>query len=130
MGSDADVGEQKYYSVREVAKELGVSSQKVRYYCNLGLIRGVRRGRGGYRELTSEQVGQIRGFCILSESGLSMKDLRHFSNLLMSGSAGQEEKKAFLATKKRQLWQKIEDLRAGIDFIERQEELIEKDKTL
>jgi len=37
-----------------------------------------------------------------------------------------EERLAMLRTHKRQVWQELEDLQATIDFLERQEESIDK----
>lgn len=112
--------------MREVSERLGVKSQVLRRYCNRGFVPGMIRVLPGRpRVFTEEQVDYLRLALFLTRAGFTTKDLRKYVALLRKGGAEADaERKAMLATHKRQVWQELEDLQKTIDFIERQEELI------
>lgn len=110
----------------EISKRLGVSPQRLRRYCDAGLVPGLRPVRfGHHRALTSEQVDYLRLAVFLSRAGFTLKDLQKYVGLTQdSGADSVQERLAMLRTHKRQVWQELEDLQATIDFLERQEELL------
>lgn len=112
----------------DVSKALGVPSYKLRRYCNANIVPGLRPAYfGKHRTFTPEQVDYLRQAIFLSRAGFIMKDLRKYTKLTQATSKrAQQERMAMLKTHKRQVWQKLEDLQATIDFLERQEELLEK----
>ncbi len=112
-------------TMRQVCQRLGISASTVRYYCRHGLVPGVRRNRAGYRIFSNEQCDWVQTLEFLRRCGFSLKDLKAYAGLCRKGIATVPERKAMLATKKRQLWQSLEDLQQNIDFIERREELFE-----
>ncbi len=118
---------EKLITLRELSKMLGVPTVQLRRFCDQGLIRGVRRNRVGYRVLDEEQQELLGELWRLTQAGFSTAELKKYLALKEAGAVGAAERRGLLQTKKRQLWQKIEDLQAGIDYLERQEELIERE---
>lgn len=108
------------------AQNLGVSSWTLRRFCNSGFIPHVRRNRQGYRLLEPWQVDLLQVLIGLERCGCTRRELRKYSALYRQGDSTLAERKALLLTRKRQLWQELEDRQSGIDFIERQEEIIEQ----
>lgn len=113
-------------TVKQVAEELGVSAKVVRGYCSRGLVPGVRRTKGYHRILEKWQVEWIRTLTGLKLIGMDRKEMLKYMSLCRQGEATLSERKEMLETKKRQLWQQIEDLQAGIDFVERKEDVMER----
>jgi hypothetical protein len=58
---------------------------------------------------------------------LKQTELKKYTRLFRQGEETLAERKAMLETQKRQLWQELEDKQQGIDFLERQVELIERE---
>lgn len=116
----------EFFTTKQASQTVGVPPHTVKYYCNKGLIPNVRRARNGYRMLEAWQVEWLRTLVFLRRSGLTLADLKKYVSLCRQGAASIPERKAMLETKKRQLWQQIEDLQENIDFIERRQELFDK----
>lgn len=114
------------YTLREVSQELGIPTHNLRRFCDKGLIRGVRRKRGGYRILNESQVERAQMLENLRRIGFSYNDMKRFVRLEGKGDATILERKAMLETKRRQLWQQVEELQDGIDFVERKIEVFDK----
>lgn len=126
MKDDIQKADEQKVTMREVSERLGVKSQVLRRYCNRGFVPGMMRVLPGQpRVFTEEQISYLRSALFLTRAGFTTKDLRKYIMLLRRGGAEADvERKAMLATHKRQVWQELEDLQETIDFIERQEELI------
>lgn len=58
---------------------------------------------------------------------MSQAELKQYTRLFRQGKDTLAERKAMLETQKRQLWQELEDRQQGIDFLERQTELIDQE---
>ncbi len=117
------------YSLREASRLNGVPTQALRRYCNEGTIRHVKRKRSGYRVLDAEQVTWARKLWYLERCGFNRADRKMYARLTWRGAETRLERKAMLETKKRNLWQKIEECQEDIDFIEREVELFDQEST-
>lgn len=113
-------GRGEVYTIRQAAQMLNVTSRQIRYYCNNGLIRGVRRNLAGYRVFSAPQIEELGYIANLFQCGLTKKEVK----TCLRGPLTQC--KNLLSTKKRQFWQELETIRQTIDHIERQEELLEQ----
>ena len=116
--------EPEFFTIRQASELLGIKTGTLRHYCNLGLIPGLRRNRTGYRIFSHAQLDQLRNIACLFRCELTSREIK---NYLRSSPAKQ---KRILSTKKQQLWQKLDDIRQNIDFIERQEDLLTQSQTL
>lgn len=105
---------------------LDVSRGVLLRFCNSGLVPGIRRNRLGHRTFEEWQVNHIRTLLGLRQAGFNKADLKYYVRLLRQGDQTLPERKALFETQKRQLWQQLEDLQQGIDFLERQVEHIDQ----
>lgn len=113
------------YTLRQASEQLGIPLSTVRYYCRKGLIPHVRRLRTGYRFLNANQLDWLRSLHAMRQyCNMSIEELRKYTWLSRHGASTVDERIAFLETKKRQLWQTLEDVKDGIDFIERREDAL------
>ncbi len=117
------------YTIKDASLQLGVSVYALRRLCNSGLIPNVRRNSHGFRVLEDWQIDYARTILGLRQSGMSQAELKKYTRLFRQGKETLAERKAMLETQKRQLWQELEDRQQGIDFLERQVELLEQEQT-
>ncbi len=71
----------KKYTIGEVAKILGLSQHTLRYYEKLGIIEVGRKGSGGAREYTQEDLQQLEYVKALKEIGLSLEEIKTYTTL-------------------------------------------------
>lgn len=116
--ADQNTTEPKTYTIRQASDLLSVKTGTLRHYCNLGLISGLKRNRAGQRIFSEEQFNQLRNIAYFFRCELTSREIKKY---LHSSPA---EQKQILGTKKQQLWQKLDAIRQNIDFIERQEDLL------
>ncbi len=114
------------YTVSEVSEKLQIPQSTLRYFCNSGLIPAVRRNRLGHRIFEEWQLDHIRVMLGLRQAGFTKSDLKRYAHLVRQGELTLSERKALMETQKRQLWQQLEGLQQGIDFLERQIEQIDQ----
>ncbi len=115
------------YSIGEACKILNISRSTLVRLCNSGLIRHIRRDQRYRRTLNEEQINLARTLLGLRQAGFTKSDLKRYSRLVRQGDKTLPERKAMFETQKRQLWQALEDIHQGIDFLERQSELIDQE---
>lgn len=116
--ADQNTTEPKTYTIRQASDLLSIKTGTLRHYCNLGLIPGLKRNRAGQRIFSEEQFNQLRNIAYFFRCELTSREIKKY---LHSSPA---EQKQILGTKKQQLWQKLDAIRQNIDFIERQEDLL------
>lgn len=117
---------QNEYSVREASQAIGLPPSTIRFYCNKGLVPGVRHRAAGRRVFTEAQVDWLRNLVSLRAAGMSIPELKRYTGLCRKGNSTIPERKAMLETKKRQLWHNLEDIHSSIDFIERRAEIFNR----
>jgi len=116
----------KTYTIKQASEALKVPSRTLKYFCDHNLIVPSQQSANGYRLITATQFELIKVLNGLFVCGCDINDLQKYVLLQRNSEQDEAERIAFLQTKKRQAWQKIEDLQSTIGIIERQEELSEK----
>ncbi len=73
------------YTVSETAKLLNVAPSTLRYYDKEGLLPFVERSSGGTRIFTEENFQWLYIIDCLKKTGLSIKDIKRFIDMVMKG---------------------------------------------
>ena len=66
------------YSIQDVSKKTGLSAHTLRYYEKEGLITGVERSAGGFRQYTDEDLEALGLVCCLKNTGMSLQEILRF----------------------------------------------------
>ena len=80
-------GADQMNTVKEVAELLGVSVHTVRYYDDRGLIPGTKRNSANQRLFDDMEVEWLFVSLTLKNTGLSLKDVRHYIELYEQGDS-------------------------------------------
>ena len=58
------------YTIQEVSKKTGLTAHTLRYYEKEGLLSGVERTQGGFRQYTDEDLERLSLICCLKNGGI------------------------------------------------------------
>ncbi|MET0342679.1 MAG: MerR family transcriptional regulator [Polyangiales bacterium] len=93
--------------IGELARLVGLSPDTLRHYERLGLLLGVRRTRGGFREFDADAAGRVRTIQAALALGFSLREL---AELLRQRAAGKPPCRKARAIAARRLHELDEEL--------------------
>ncbi len=104
--------------ISEAAARCGLSIDTIRFYERSGLLPVIDRGTDGKRRFSAEDAEWLILLASLRETGMSMKDMRHFAELYRQGNASIPERRrvlqnhALLLDKRREALERCAELLA------------------
>ncbi len=106
------------YTMMQACRELGMTYQTLKFYCNQGLVPNVKRDKNNRRVFDERDVEWVRGLTCLKRCGMSIEEMREYLQLCLEGEVSIPERKAMLAAKREALEQQLAQVQASIDFID------------
>ena len=105
------------YSIQEVSKKTGLTAHTLRYYEKEGLISGVERSQGGFRQYTDEDLERLGLIRCLKNTGMSIKEISRFVQLTREGDHTLEERVALLRAHRDQVIAKMNEMQQYLDKV-------------
>lgn len=102
-------------TIREVSRRYGLSADTLRYYERVGLIPPVPRTGGGVRDYDAASLGWVELIKCMRSAGVGIEALCEYCRLFQQGEETQEARKALLVEQRRQLLERMEDMRRSLD---------------
>ncbi len=81
--------------ISKFSKAAGISAYTLRYYEKKGLIR-VNRDSAGRRDYSGDDIEWARFIKRLKDTGMLLRDIRHYSDLRYEGDSTMKERMALL----------------------------------
>ena len=106
------------YTMMQACRELGMTYQTLKFYCNQGLVPNVKRDKNNRRVFDERDVEWVRGLGHLKRCGLSIEEMRAYMQLCLRGEASIPERKQMLAEKRERLGERLAEVQASIDYID------------
>ena len=106
------------YSMKQACQATGMSYEGLKYYCNQGLVPGVKRDAAGRRVFDQADIDWLRGLLCLKKCAMSMEEMKEYLALCRQGSATIPQRKAILARKRQALEARMAELRETIAFLD------------
>ncbi len=78
---EADGAAEGLYPIGALARQAGVSTRTVRYYEEIGLLRGARRFAGGRRVFGADALQRLRFIARLKTLGFSLEEIRYLNEV-------------------------------------------------
>ena len=107
------------YTVKAVAELLGVSVHTVRYYDDRGLIPGTKRNAANQWLFDDMEVEWLFLSLTLKNTGLSLKDVKHYIELYQQGDSTLQERYKLLREQKEKTLQEMENLKLRLAVLNR-----------
>ena len=109
--------EEKMYSIQEVSKKTGRTAHTLRYYEKEGLIEGVERTQGGFRQYTDADLERLGLICCLKNTGMSIQEIARFVRLTREGEHTLEERVALLRAHRDRVLARMEEMQKHLDKV-------------
>ena len=105
------------YSIQEVSKKTGLTAHTLRYYEKEGLISGVERTQGGFRQYTDEDLERLGLICCLKNTGMSIQEIARFVQLTREGEHTLEERVELLRAHRERVLEKMAEMQKHLDKV-------------
>lgn len=106
------------YSMREVCRQVGMSYETLKYYCNEGLVPNVKRDKNNYRTFDDRDIEWIKSLSCLKRCGMGITEMKEYVDLCLKGKASIPERKIILELKRNALLEKLHEINECIDYID------------
>ena len=106
------------YTMMQVCRELDMTYQTLKFYCNEGLVPNVKRDSNNRRIFDEKDVKWIKDLTCLKKCGLSIQEMKEYLNLCLAGESTIPARKEILAQKQKELQQSIKELEDSIAYID------------
>ncbi len=105
------------YSIQDVSKKTGLSTHTLRYYEKEGLICGVERSQGGFRQYTDEDLEALGLICCLKNTGMSLQEIARFVSLTRSGEHTLAERVSMLRKHRENVLDRMAEMQKYLDKV-------------
>ncbi len=106
------------YTMMQVCRELDMTYQTLKFYCNEGLIPNVKRDHNNRRVFDEKDVKWIKDLTCLKKCGMSIREMKDYLALCMQGESTIVQRKEMLARKQEALLSSIKELEDSVAYIE------------
>ncbi|MDO4680985.1 MAG: MerR family transcriptional regulator [Aerococcus sp.] len=103
-------------TIGEVSKQFQLPISTLRYYDKEGLFPDLKRS-GGQRQFSEKEMETLRVIDCLKQSGLEIKDIKHFIALCQGGQNTYQERLALLERQQQIMSQEIKKMKRAQDML-------------
>ena len=105
------------YSIQEVCRKTGLTAHTLRYYEKEGLLTGVARSAGGFRQYSDEDMEWLGLICCLKNTGMPLQEIARFVQLAHQGDRTLEERVELLKEHREKLIARMEEMQKYLEKI-------------
>lgn len=102
----------------QVCRELDMTYQTLKFYCNEGVIPNVKRDHNNRRVFDEKDVKWIKDLTCLKKCGMSIQEMKEYLALCLQGESTIMKRKEMLSRKQEMLRESIRELENSIDYID------------
>ncbi len=106
------------YTMMQVCRELDMTYQTLKFYCNEGLVPNVKRDGNNRRIFDERDVKWIRDLACLKRCGMSIQEMKEYLELCLQGEPSIPVRKQMLAKKQEALRASIQELNDSVAYID------------
>ncbi len=105
------------YSIQEVSEKTGLTAHTLRYYEKEGLITGVERSQGGFRQYTDHDLDALGLICCLKNTGMSLQEIARFVALTREGKHTLKERVELLRQHRENVLERMNEMQKYLDKV-------------
>ena len=105
------------YSIQDGSKKTWLTAHTLRYYEKEGLISGVERSQGGFRQYTDEDLERLGLICCLKNTGMSIQEIARFVQLTHEGDHTLKERVELLREHREQVLERMAEMQKHLEKV-------------
>ena len=106
------------YTMKQASEATGFSYETLKYYCNQGLVPGLKRDEGNRRVFDEQDIKGILCLKRLRSCGMGIHEIRDFLELCRRGKSSVPARKQVLEKKRQELLAQIGEIEKSIAYID------------
>ncbi len=106
------------FTINDIAKQFKLSPHTIRFYDKEGLLPFVSRNKSGNREFTESDLNLFRLICCLKNTGMSIKGIKKYIDLVMEGSDTIVQRYRLLKDHRSEIIKQMEALQDNLSLID------------
>lgn len=106
------------YTMMQVCRELDMTYQTLKYYCNEGLVPNVKRDGNNRRGFDEKDMKWIKDLTCLKKCGMSILEMKEYLDLCLQRETTIMQRKEMLTKKRESLLVSIKELEDSVDYID------------
>ena len=114
------------HTMMQVCRELDMTYQTLKFYCNEGLVPNVKRDANNRRIFDEHDVKWLKDLVCLKKCGMSIQEMKEYIALCLQGEASIPARKQMLARKQEELRQSIRELEESAAYIDWKQNLYDE----
>lgn len=113
-------------TISEVSRKFGLSADTLRYYERIGLIPKVHRNSSGIRDYREQDCNWVAFIKCMRAAGLSIEALVDYVAMFQQGDSTIEARKHLLMEQRELLAERISNMQATLDRLDKKIEVYEE----
>jgi DNA-binding transcriptional MerR regulator len=105
-------------TIAQAAREAGVSVHTLRYYERAGLLTPIERNGSGHRRFSPQDVEWVVVCTKLRATGMPIRRIRQYAELLRAGEGNEEERLALLEAHREDVRARLREVRRNLELID------------
>ena len=105
-------------TISDAAQKSGISAHTLRYWERAGLIQPVTRNGSGHRRYAEEDLDRIRFLTKLRATGMLIRQVRMYAELLNGGDDTNEERLALLEAHREAVQARLDETAGHLELID------------
>ena len=97
----------RLYSMKEACEATGMTYENLKFYCNSGLVPGVKRNRLNRRVFDEKDIAWIKSLVCLKNCDMTLTEMKEYLDLCLQGQPSIPKRKVMLAKKRELLVEKL-----------------------
>ena len=106
------------YTMKEACEKTGLSYETLKFYCNQGLVPGVKRDANNRRVFDDRDINWINSLNCLKNCNMGIAEMQEYLRLCLEGPSSIPIRQAILEKKRAQLEQELKRVQDSIDYID------------
>lgn len=114
------------YTMMQVCREVDMTYQALKFYCNEGLVPNVKRDKNNRRIFDEHDLQWIKSLTCLKKCGMSIQEMKDYLALCLEGEPTIPQRQKVLDEKRAALAVEMKELQDCIDYVDWKQEYYQK----